>query len=278
MEFLLRDDSPFSSEQWNHMDEMVIKTARQTLVGRKFLNIYGPLGAGVQSIPLDEYGEIPPGETSFFGDGEYASFKVNARKFAEIPMIFQDCTISWRDLENGRQFGLPLDLSPLAGAAAVCSKKEDTLIFWGNKELGFEGLVNASDVEHLEKKNWLEGESPFQDVAAAIKFFQDRGLTGKVALAVSPDLFMQMQRIQPKTGVLEIDRVKELVGGNLFQTSVLGSNKAVLVCPEPQNMDLVIGQDMVTAYLGPEKLNHELRVLETALLRLKRKDAVVVME
>jgi uncharacterized linocin/CFP29 family protein len=41
-------------------------------------------------------------------------------------------------------------------------------------------------------------------------------------------------------------------------------------------MDLVIGQDLITGYMGSAKLNHEFRVFETALLRIKCKDAVVV--
>ncbi|HBF39426.1 MAG TPA: bacteriocin [Firmicutes bacterium] len=278
MDFLLRKDSPFTGDEWNKIDQMVVNTARQTLTGRKFIHIFGPLGAGTQSIPVDEFGEVAPGDTSFFGDDDNTPLKVQGRRFTEIPMIYKDLVISWRDLENSKQYGLPLDLSSVAGAAAICAKREDLLIFWGNEVLGFAGLVNATKVKHLEKKNWLEGENPFQDVAVGIKTLQDQGFSGKLALAVSPDLYMQMQRIQPKTNLLEIDRVKELVGGNLYQTPVLGENKAVLVCPEPQNMDLVIGQDMITAYLGPEKLNHELRVLETALLRLKRKDAVIVFE
>ena len=59
-------------------------------------------------------------------------------------------------------------------------------------------------------------------------------------------------------------------------TTALDCNKAVLVCSEPQNMDLVIGQDLVTGYMGSAKLNHEFRVFETTLLRIKCKDAVVI--
>ena len=44
-------------------------------------------------------------------------------------------------------------------------------------------------------------------------------------------------------------------------TPALGLNKAVLVCAEPQNMDLVIGQDLITGYMGSAKLNHEFRVI-----------------
>jgi uncharacterized linocin/CFP29 family protein len=43
-------------------------------------------------------------------------------------------------------------------------------------------------------------------------------------------------------------------------------------------MDLVIGQDMITAFLESVSLNHNFRILETLLLRIKRKDAIVVFE
>jgi uncharacterized linocin/CFP29 family protein len=41
-------------------------------------------------------------------------------------------------------------------------------------------------------------------------------------------------------------------------------------------MDLTIGQDIATAYLEQKNLNHCFRVLETVLLRIKRKQAVVI--
>lgn len=278
MDYLLRDDAPFTQEQWDKIDETVVKTARQVLVGRRFLNIYGPLGAGVQSINVDSFEEVNEGDVSFFGDDEGLPIKVKGRRFLEIPMIYKDFTIQWRDVENSRQLGLPLDISSAAGAAAVCSRKEDDLIFNGEPSLGYEGLLNASRAYRIQKGNWSEGENPFTDVAKGIEYLVSKGFVGKLALTVSPDLYMQLQRIQPNTGLLEADRVKKLVDDNLYQSPVLGENKAVLVCAEAQNMDLVIGQDMITAYLGPEKLNHAMRVMETLLLRIKRGEAIVVFE
>lgn len=43
-------------------------------------------------------------------------------------------------------------------------------------------------------------------------------------------------------------------------------------------MDIVIGQDLVTAYIGPEKLNHVFRMLETIILRIKRPESIVIFE
>ena len=87
-----------------------------------------------------------------------------------------------------------------------------------------------------------------------------------------------MQRLQEGTGLLEIDRVSKLVDGNIFKTPVLGKGKAVLVCSDPRNMDLVIGQDISTGYLEQKDFNHSFRILETVLLRIKRKQAIVVFE
>ncbi|HBM74587.1 MAG TPA: bacteriocin, partial [Clostridiaceae bacterium] len=78
--------------------------------------------------------------------------------------------------------------------------------------------------------------------------------------------------------LLEIDRVAKLVGGHIYQSPVLGNGKAVLIGSDEKNMDLVIGQDMAAAYLEQKELNHSLRVLETVLLRIKQKQAIVVFE
>lgn len=66
------------------------------------------------------------------------------------------------------------------------------------------------------------------------------------------------------------------MGGRLYQSQVLGADQAVLVASDEKNMDLVIGQDMATAYLEQKDLNHSFRVLETVLPRIKQKQAVVV--
>jgi uncharacterized linocin/CFP29 family protein len=278
MDFLMRQDAPLTADQWGKIDEAVINTAKKVLIGRQFIHIYGPLGSGVQSIQVDDFGTVGKAGTDFFGDGESTPVKTQGRKFVEIPLVYKDFSLSWRDLENSTQFGFPLDVAVASGAAAICAKKEDELIFVGNAELGYNGLITATGAAKKVKKNWHEGENAFQDISEGIQSLLAKGFVGRFVLALSPDLYMQLQRIQPKTGLLESERIKSLMDGNLFQTPVLGSNKAVLVCAEPQNLDLVLGQDMVTGYLGAEKLNHGFRVLETALLRIKRQDAIVVFE
>ena len=65
MEFLMRDDVNLSAEQWQSIDSAVIQAARNVLVGRKFLQIYGPLGAGAQSVNVDVLTPAEKGSVDF---------------------------------------------------------------------------------------------------------------------------------------------------------------------------------------------------------------------
>ncbi len=278
MDFLLRGDAPFGDELWERIDETVVKKAKEQLIGRKFIPVYGPLGSGVQSININLYNTNNDSVISSNGEEDTELVKVQNRRYVEMPMIFKDFSISWRDIENSKQTGLPLDLAPVAITAAACVHKEDQVIFFGNEEWGYKGLMNVDRRQTMEKSNWNEGENAFSDIAAGIEKLVIKGFYGPYVLAVSPDLYAQLQRIQPGTGKLEIERIKELIGGKVYQTPILGRNKAVLLEKGMENMDLVIGQDLITAYIGPEKLNHVLRILETILLRIKRPDSIVTFE
>ena len=136
--------------------------------------------------------------------------------------------------------------------------------------------MTAAGANKINKKDWSKGENAFTDVAASIELLMAKSIYGTYSLVVSPDLYLQMQRLQAGTGLLEVERVEKLVDGHLYKTPVLGNGKAVLVCSESTNMDLVVGQDMTAAYLEQTELNHSFRILETAFPRIKREQAIVV--
>lgn len=271
MTYLSREASTLSDELWGKIDSTVVEAARIALVGRRFLHIFGPLGIGVNYIAIDDVDEV--NEVS-----EDGIITTKGRKFAEIPTIYDDFTLLAKDLESSDKMGFPVDLSKAMASAEACSLKEDRLIFFGDSELGYEGLLTAQGTNKIAKKDWSEGENAFSDVVSAIELLTENSVYGPHALVLSLDLYMQLQRLQPGTGLLEIDRISKLLDGRIYKSPVLGKNKAILVCPEPRNMDLVIGQDMAAAYLEQKDLNHVIRILETVLLRIKRKKAIVVFE
>lgn len=278
MDFLLRGDAPFSDDLWEKIDEVVVNKAKEQLTGRKFIPVYGPLGSGVQSINIDLISTDNDTVVSSNGEEDTELVKVQNRRYVEIPMIFKDAFISWRDIENSKKTGLPIDLAPIAVTAAACAHKEDQIIFFGNEEWGYKGLMNVDGRQTAEKSNWNEKENAFSDIVAGLEKLVSKGFYGPYALVVSPDLYAQLQRIEQGTGKLALDRIKELINGKVYQTPILGKNKAILLEKGMENMDLVIGQDLVTAYIGPEKLNHILRILETILFRIKRPESIVTYE
>ncbi len=270
MDFLSRDGSPISAELWAQIDKEVVHMAKKVLVGRRFLHLYGPLGAAVQSVNVDDITQLEETE------GSIAVIK--GRKIQQLPLLNQDFALLWRDLEHSEKTGMPVDLSAALQASAAMARKEDDLIFNGNKEYGYEGLLTAEGTVKLPLSNWDEGENPVKDIATGISKLLDNGLVGRYALIISTDLLIKLQRIQPGTGLTEYERVSKIVKGNIYHSTVIGKNKAVLVCSEPQNMDLAVGQDMATSYLETKDLNHYFRIIETVLLRIKNRNAVIVYE
>ena len=271
MRYLSRETAALPEGLWSKIDAAVVKAARDIMTGRRFLQVFGPLGIGVGEITIDDADAVEEVEQ----DGIITTA---GRKYAEIPTLYEGFTLLSKDMERADKAGYPTDLSKAMAAAETCALKEEKLIYFGNEKLGYEGLLTAKGVNKMAKKDWSTGENAFSDISAAVAMLAEKGLYGPYALVMSTDLYMQLQRLQPGTGLLEIERVSKLVNGRVYKAPVLGKGKAALVCSDSRNMDLVIGQDMATAYLEQKDLNHSFRVLETILPRIKRKQAIVVFE
>ncbi len=103
------------------------------------------------------------------------------------------------------------------------------------------------------------------------------GFTGDFALVLSNHLFAKLHRVNGGTGVLEIAQIRELVK-TVVPTPALKPNQALLVATGPENLDIAIGQDIITAYLGPDGMDHAFRVFESLALRVKRPGAICTFE
>ncbi len=270
MDYLSREGSPVSSEMWAQIDNAVITTVQKHLVCRRFLNLFGPLGPGTDYIPLNS-SQKEEQLTNGFGHS-------TGRRFLELPQLYEDFTLYWRDIETSAQKAWPLDLSSAVSAAQKAAKREDNYILFGNKELGQEGLLTAQNSFKIKRGNWKEGEDAFKDVAHGLAHMASCSYLGHYALVMSPDVYLGLQRIIPGINIPEADRIAKLVGGHMYTTGAFGADKAVLVCAEPQYMDLVVGCDINVGYLETKDFNHIFRILETAVLRIKEPNAIVNFE
>lgn len=278
MDFLDRKSAPLTAEEWIRLDQAVVNTARSMLIGRRVVEIIGPLGSGIYSIPYSIFGGKTATGIDMVGENEDFVVEPARRATINLPMLYKDFKIMWRDVEGDRHLGLPLDVSSAAVAANYVAVQEDNLIFNGNKELGHEGLFNAKGRLTVKGGNWEESGVALAEVVKAAGALSEAGHYGPYAMVVSPALYGKMVRVYGNTGMLELDQVKALISGGVYYSNVIGGNKAVVLATGTQNMNLAIGQDMATAYTGAANMNHMFRVLETAALLIRRPDAICTIE
>jgi uncharacterized linocin/CFP29 family protein len=278
MDFLDRGSAPLTEEEWRRIDEAVIETARRMLVGRRFLSILGPLGAGVYCLPYSVFsGKLQAG-VDMIGEKEDLVIAADRRATINLPILYKDFKIIWRDVEADQHLGIPLDVSTAAVAASFVTAQEDNLIFNGNSELGHEGLFTAAGRLTASISGWEKSGNALADAVKAVGALSAAGHYGPYAMVVSPVLYGNMVRVYGNTGILELDQVKALMAGGVHYSNVIGGKKAVVVSLGPENLSLAVGQDMVTGYTGPANMNHLFRVMETIALLIRRADAICTVE
>jgi uncharacterized linocin/CFP29 family protein len=247
-DLLMRGDAPLSTEEWERLDGLVVQAARQILVGRRFIDLIGPFGPGTEVIPV--------------GAGEN-------RRQLPLQSIEADFSLLWRDIVANRQAGLPLELGAAAEAATKCARQEDTLV------LG--GLLSAEGRNQVDLLDWGTTGNAFANVTAAIAALVSDGFFGPYALVVSPALYAQTQRYG-KGMRLESKLIADVATGGVFQSMILEPDQAMVVSLGAHNLDLAVGQDLITAYMGNEGLDHLFRIVESLVLRIKRPGAICTLE
>ncbi|MCC8180803.1 MAG: bacteriocin family protein, partial [Planctomycetes bacterium] len=207
MKYLMRDGALLSDTQWGQIDAAVVAEAKKELKGRRFLSLAGPLGASVQNVALDVMGGSVKAEADYWATEETEPVAIASRRFVELVTVYADFMISLRDVENQQGAGVQAAMD----AAASCARREDELVFYGDKEMGIDGIFTAEGSQKIAISDWNEGENPVLDVTKALEALADAGMYGERALIVSTDLWGKLHRIQPGTGVMEIERVKGMV-------------------------------------------------------------------
>jgi len=267
-EYLLREDAPLSKEDWGRIDNTVVEVAKRLLVGRRFIQLFGPLGQGVQFVTVDRL----DGATD-----DVVAVDLNQRQVVQLSAIQKDFKLLWQDLANGEQTGLKFDPGPAAVAAAAAAQAEDQLIFRG--KVNTDGLLTVKGHATSPLGNWDEANSGITAVAGAVGKLMGGGFLGPFALVTNPVTYAKLLRpVHGQGAQLEIKLVEQIATAGVFQTPVLKDNEVLVVSTSPEDLDLAVGQDLVTAYLGPDGLDHVFRVIETIALRIKRPGAICVLK
>lgn len=257
MDFLAHEESPLNKEQWEALDNVVMDTIKHYLIGRKFIPIYGPLGAGMPAVMIPQ---LEPLKTDIIQ-------AVNI--LTEFKELSQDFIMSWKSFEIASRLDIPMDWSLASVAAYHLALKEDTEIF--NILLGSHGKIT------FKPGDWSIEGGLLGDVTKAIGKLIDAGHLGPYAVVLSPVTQSILYRFVGNSGVMEIKLLEELMKSGVFISNHIGNNQILIVETGTMNMDLALGMDVRTAYLGPTDMNYSFRILETVALRIKKPSAICLI-
>lgn len=255
-DYFMRDGAPIGAETWSKIDDMVVTVAKKNLVGRRLLNLVGPLGYGVELVPL--FG---------FTEQDGADVVKENSEYVRLAAMTQDFMLTAKQLLMADQTPYGLDLGAVATAASKVCRAEDDLLIGGL-------LDKAGTASPLG--NWDELGGPFKAVAGGIAKLQATSVDGPYAVVMSPATYARLVSLM-QHGRREVDMVGKLAEDGIFSSRSMPDDAVLVLSAQSWNADLVVGQDLVTSYVGNEGLDHRFRLLETLMLRVKRPEAICVL-
>jgi len=260
--YLAREDAPFGSELWGALDGAMVEAAKGRLVGRRLLELEGPYGLGMKSVPLKD-------ETSDSG--------LIASRTLPLVLLYEEFDLGARDLAGYEREGMALDRSAVAEAALAVADREDELIFQGNDELGVDGLLTVEGANSVDMTDWQEVGAAVNNLIQAVTALDEAGFHGPYALALPPARYNGLFRRYERGNQTEIEHAKALVTDGIYKAPAL-ENRGVLLATGRQYASIVMGQDMTVGFIGPEGDRVAFTISESLVPRIRRPNAICVLE
>lgn len=266
--YLHRDDAPFSDKVWESIDQAVVGAAKSQLCGRRLLQIQGPYGLGLKALPTSD--KLLEEKTS----GEA---KMSAPCLIPLVMIQSEFCLPVRDIASFEQMGFPLDLGNAAKAAVDCARQEDNLIFNGSKNAGTKGLLNIDGSSSLKLNSWDSVGAAADDIIKAVTELDKTGFHGPYTLGLSSGLYNLLFRRYPQGNQTEIEHIRQIVTNGIIKIPAVSSG-GILLCSGSQYANIVLGQDLMTAFIGPSGSEYEFMVSESAALKVLETGALCILK
>jgi len=266
--FLHRKDSPFGDEIWDRIDETVVNAARGQLSGRRILHVDGPYGLGFKTVGSGDF-ELEEKHV------EGTSVKGNCP--GPVVMIESSFGLSARDIAAFEQSGAPLELAEAARAAMACARQEDELIFNGSKTLNLDGVLTSERSQSFNLRGWEEVGTAAEDIINAATILDGAGFGGPYILALRPGLYNLLFRRYPQGNATELEHIGQITTGGIVKSAAIPTG-GILLNAGREFASIVVGQDLMTAFVGPADGEYEFNVAETVALRLTTPEAICILK
>ncbi len=274
----MASETPLTAEQLELLQQEIVREAKRTLVGRRLLGVHGPLGAGLETVTVEQYGPDEDAEIDFLGKTDGKPITGAIETVLRVPILYKDFVLHWRDVAFAKKLGAPLDASRAIRAAHAVADREDTLIFNGDARLGIEGLLGAKGRSTVAKSDWKKYGNFYRDVVRATETLLEHNHHRPFALAVSAQDYARL--IQQLEGQFapEVDAISRLCDDGVFNSPAIPAGKAVILSTGDQNFDVAVTEDLSIAFLGERDQDYPFRVYECLALRVKRPRAICTLE
>ncbi|RYF09232.1 MAG: bacteriocin [Deltaproteobacteria bacterium] len=250
MNYLNRTPAPFDSAIWARIDSEAVRRASDLLTGRRFLEVEGPYGPGLTSLEVgcDAFCRTPE---------EHEAAAIGSRAIG-VPMLRKSFQLSIRRLAAQADMQQPLPLGVVAAAAEAVARREEEMVYHGQKSFGLHGLVNAPGSHLIESKSFADMEVALQTVLQAVTTLDRHNFPGPYALALAPELYNGMYRRYSGSDMLQVEHLSRLCEKGVYKAPIDG---AVLL--DTRAARLIVGQDLMAGYIGQDGVHCELFLSES---------------
>lgn len=271
-------ENPLTPEQTDTMLQAAVQEVRRTIMARKLMSLFGPMGAGVESVPLEKNTVDSIAEVDLEGKPDPNPIRSHEeQKYIRVPIIYKDFVLHWRDVKWSQDMKSPLDISNAIRAAHQVGDAEDHLLFNGSEEFQIDGLLSNSDSHKISSGDWSQEGASVKSVYSAIDKLLESSHHFPYALIASVDMYRMLLKPVKESPVLELERVSKVCQDGVFWSPQVAPGTAAVVSTGAQNFDIAVAEDLQIAYLGPQDMNYCFRVYESLVPRLKRPTAVCLI-
>ncbi len=267
-QYLNRGDAPFGDEVWEAIDNAVVGAARTQLAGRRLLHTIGPQGLGLKTLP---FGDRPVQGNTVEG------VTVSSSCMIPVAMIQSEFTLSVRDVAAYEQSGLPLDLDAAVKAALALAHQEDQIVFNGLPPLNVVGLLDTPRVRSVKLRPSDVVGDAVQDIISAVGELDAAGFLGPYALALTPKSYNHLFRLYPQSDTTELEHARQVVTDRIVKAPALPGG-GVLIDTGGPFANIVLGQDMMTSFVGPAPGRYQFAILESIALWVRVPEAICILK
>lgn len=269
---------PLDATLTGQLSQAVVQEARRTLVGRRFIGVWGPLGTGVEAVLLERFGPDRDAEIDMVGKKDPEPIVGGERDFLRVPVLYKDFVLHWRDIAFAKQHGAPLDTTRAVRAAHFVADREDQLIFNGDARFGLQGLLNAEGRTQVARSDWQVYGNAYKDVVHASEQLLKQNHHRPFALAVSAMDYAKLVQQREGQYAAEIHAIRGICEDGVYSSPAIPDGHAVVLSTGDQNLDLAVTEDLTVTFLGEEDQDYPFRVYECLTLRIKRPQAICTIE